>query len=488
MTERLWLDNRAHCPVSSKKASRANERKRAMSAKEATISARLDRLPATRTIWWLVTLLSIGAFFEIYDFFLNTYIVPGLVKSGLLAGVRIGIFSGPATFFAATFGGLFIGTIVFGFAADRFGRRFIFAFSLLWYSLATIIMAFQTSTPLLDFWRFIAGIGIGVELVTIDTYIAELVPKHIRGRAYAFSQTVQFSVVPVVALLAYYLVPRQPFGLDGWRVVVLIGGTGAVVVWFLRRGLPESPRWLLQHGRFAEAERVTAEIEARVKRDLGGVELPPPLATAAEERETSGRFGEIWQAPYRARAIMMMVFQFFQTIGYYGFASWVPTLIAEKGFNLKGSLLYAFLIAIANPLGPLLAMTFADRIERKWLIVASAAAIGLFGIGFAAAPSAWLIIACGLLITLAGNIFSFAFHAYQSELFPTRMRARAVGFVYSWSRLSAVFASFLIGWFLKEGGVPAVFALIGAAMLAVVISIGGFGPKTSGLQLEEIAH
>src|ERR1700761_6431568 len=146
-----------------------------------TILARLDRLPATRHIWLMVTLLSLGGMFEFYDLFMTGYCVPGLVKAGLLTGVAIGMFSGPALFVASTFFGLFIGTFVFGFVADRYGRRTIFTFSMLAYCAATLVMAFQATGFGICLWRMIAGIGIGVELVTIDTYVAELVPKHIRG-------------------------------------------------------------------------------------------------------------------------------------------------------------------------------------------------------------------------------------------------------------------------------------------------------------------
>ena len=190
------------------------------------ILARLDRLPATRHIWLMVTLLSLGGMFEFYDLFMTGYVVPGLVKAGMLTGVAIGMFSGPALFVASTFFGLFIGTFVFGFVADKYGRRAIFTFSMLAYCAATLVMAFQTSGFGVCLWRLIAGIGIGVELVTIDTYVAELVPKHMRGRAFAFNQCVQFSVVPVVALLAYILVPQSPLGWDGWRWVVAIGAMG----------------------------------------------------------------------------------------------------------------------------------------------------------------------------------------------------------------------------------------------------------------------
>src|SRR5579863_45012 len=191
----------------------------------ALISMRLDRLPTTRYIWKLVLLLSLGGCFEFYDLFLMTYIGPGLIRSGLFAGASVSFFglTGLASFVAATFAGLFIGTLAFGFTADRFGRKAIFTFSLVWYTAGSIVMACQTTTAGILAWRLIAGVGIGVELVTIDTYIAELMPKEIRGRAFAVNQVVQFMAIPLVALVSWLLVPRSPMGIDGWRWVVLIG-------------------------------------------------------------------------------------------------------------------------------------------------------------------------------------------------------------------------------------------------------------------------
>ena len=455
----------------------------------ATILARLDRLPATRHIWRLVTLLSLGGMFEFYDLFMTGYVIPGLVKAGLLANVAVGIFTGPALFVASTFSGLFIGTFVFGFVADKYGRRTIFTYSLLFYCAATLVMAFQNSGLGVCMWRLIAGIGIGVELVTIDTYIAELVPKHVRGRAFAYNQTIQFAVVPIVAFLAYMLVPTAPFGLDGWRWVVMIGSLGALFVWFLRRGVPESPRWLLQQGRVTEAEAITAAIEAKVVIDLQGIPLPTPLTHTVDRPEALGSFAEIWSPRYRIRTIMLMVFQFFQTFGFYGFAAWVPTLIAQQaGIDLSSSLLYSFVIAVANPFGPLLAMTFADRFERKWQLVAAAFGVGVFGMLFSFQTTMVTLIVFGVLISLCNNVLSTTFHGYQTELFPTRIRARAVGFTYSFSRISTVFASFIIGFFLQNAGTKGVFGLIAFAMVMVMLSIGIFGPRTRDLELEQISH
>jgi putative MFS transporter len=457
-------------------------------AEAAAILARLDRLPATRHIWTLVALLSLGGLFEFYDLFMTAYVIPGLMKAGMLADVSVSIFKGPALFVASTFTGLFIGTFVFGYVADTYGRRVIFTFSMLWYCAATLVMAAQSSGLGVCLWRLIAGIGIGVELVTIDTYVAELVPKQLRGRAFAFNQMMQFCVVPVVAFLSYLLVPQEPLGIAGWRWVVAIGSIGALFVWFLRRGIPESPRWLIKHGLLAEAESVTAAIEAKVARDLGGP-LPAPAPHSVDKLEPVGRFAEIWAPPYRSRTIMLMVFQFFQTFGYYGFAAWVPTLIAQQaGIKLGESLLYSFIIAIANPFGPLLAMSFADRFERKWQLVGAAIGIGVFGVLFSYQTTMEVLILFGVLITLSNNILSYSFHSYQTELFPTRVRARAVGFTYSFSRISTVFASFIIGFFLQQAGTKGVFGLIAFAMLMVVLSIGGFGPRTRDLELEEISH
>ena len=184
-----------------------------------------------------------------------------------------------------------------------------------------------------------------------------------------------------MAFIAWLLVPTAPFGFDGWRWVVLIGSAGAIVIWFIRLGLPESPRWLARHGRLAEAEQVTAAIEAQVAAEVGGP-LPPP-GPAVREEEGDGSFAEIWQPPYDRRAIVLSVFNFFQTFGYYGFAAWVPTLLIAKGITITTSLLYSFIIAIANPVGPLLGTLIADRMERKWQVCCGAIGIAVFGMLFA---------------------------------------------------------------------------------------------------------
>ncbi|MEX3672334.1 MFS transporter [Paraburkholderia phenoliruptrix] len=451
------------------------------------ISARIDRLPASGHLWMLVVLISLGGFFEVYDVIFTGYIAPGMVRSGLFQVTTHAFFgfTAIAMFIAATFAGLFVGTFAFGWLPDRYGRRSVFTISLLWYSVCAAIMAFQNTAESAAVWRFLTGIGVGIEIVTIDSYITELVPQHMRGRAMAVNQMVMFTAAPAAAILSYYLVPTTLWGIDGWRIVVLTGSLGAVVVWLIRRAVPESPRWLAGHGKADKSDAIVSHIEALVERESGTL-LSPPLRTVAQPTHRRSSFSDLLRPPYRSRLLMLLVFNFCQAIGYYGFANWVPTLLIGQGIAVTKSLLYSFVIAFALPIGSMLTIFVADRVQRKTLIVAGALVVIVTGIAFAQARSVPMLIALGALISLAGQAISVCYHAYQAELFPTAVRCRASGFVYSASRFGAMTSGFVIAALLRDLGVAGVFAGITASMIAVVVSIGVFGPKTNGQRLEDL--
>lgn len=458
----------------------------------ADIAARLDRLPSSRAVWSIVVLVSFGCVFEFYDLFFTAYVAPGMIDGGLFTPDSLGAFAslgiirvaGFGTFVFSTFAGLWFGVVAFGHAADRFGRKAVFTASLVWYCLCTAIMAFQHSGFWLNIWRLVAGVGFGVQLVTVDTYIAELMPPNLRGRAFSVNQFISFCVVPVVALLAWLLVPQKPLGLDGWRWVVLLGSVGALVVWALRAGIPESPRWLASRGRLQEADAIVGALEIKIGAEIRGP-LPTPMPTAVEP-PGSARLADIFSARYRGRTLMLSVFNAAQVIGFYGFNSWIPTLLSARGINITRGLEYAFIIALSQPLGPLLGSLFADRVERKHQIIAGLSGMAVMMAAFAVATSPAALIAIGIAFTLSANVMSFAYHGYQAELFPTRIRSRAVGFVYSWSRIAAALSGLVIGSLLHGGGVPAVALFIGGAMIVGIAVIGIFGPSTKGLGLEEL--
>jgi hypothetical protein len=164
-----------------------------------TIASRLDALPGGWPVWRLIVMVSLGGCFEFYDLMMTAYISPVLVQAGIFHVGKAGVLgqSDQAVFAAATFTGLFIGALAFSRLADRFGRRSIFTASLIWYALGALAMAASSSAIQLHLWRLVSSIGIGVELVTIDTYVSEIAPARLRGRAFALNQAIQFTAVPV---------------------------------------------------------------------------------------------------------------------------------------------------------------------------------------------------------------------------------------------------------------------------------------------------
>jgi MFS transporter, putative metabolite:H+ symporter len=456
---------------------------------KSTIAQRVEQLPLGGFHRRFVGLVSLGNFFDLYDIFIVAYIGAALQQNGFLTLRQF-------TFFvAAGFLGMFVGTVVFGMGSDRMGRRSAFILLLLIYSIFTFADAFAPTAAWLIALRFFAGVGIGAEIVVIDTYVTEVVPSHARGRYVAITQVAGFCAVPVAAVFSRVLVPTH-WLLSGWRWVMVIGASGAMLTWWFRRRLPESPRWLESRGRLAEAEAIMAGLEREsfaasrdgtVQGKRKGTNTADTETRSTPDAEKTGSFGELWRAPYLSRTVMLVAFQALQTVGFYGFANWAPTFLLKRGVSLLHSLEYTMLIALVSPVGPLLAAWTSDRFERKWTIVVLALLVAGLGLGFGNSVAAAAVVGFGALLTLANYWFSAAFHAYQAELFPTRLRATGVGFTYSWSRLSAAFTSLLVGWVLNGYGVPAVFAMLAVAMTLVACVIGAMGPRTNRRVLEEIA-
>src|SRR5580704_15055839 len=451
-----------------------------------TIAERMERLPLGRFHRRFIALVSLGNFFDLYDIFIVAYIGAALQQSGFLSLRQF-------TFFvAAGFLGMFVGTVVFGMGSDRMGRRSAFILLLLIYSVFTFADAFAPSAGWLIGLRFFAGVGIGAEIVVIDTYVTEVVPGYARGRYVAITQVAVFCAVPVAAVVSRVFVPTH-FLMSGWRWVMVMGASGALLTWWFRRRLPESPRWLESRGRVREADAVMSALEKESFSTSGSGGWP---VTGSGQKDGGGKteveaerasFWELWRRPYLSRTVMLVIFQALQTIGFYGFANWAPTFLLKRGVSLLHSLEYTLLIALVSPLGPLLAAFTSDRMERKWTIVVLALLVAGLGIGFGNSIAPAAVVGFGALLTLANYWFSAAFHAYQAELFPTRLRATGVGFTYSWSRLSAAFTSILIGVVLLHG-VPAVFAVLAVAMVLVAGVVAIMGPRTNGLVLEEISR
>ncbi len=451
------------------------------------LERRIDELPMSRHLWSLVVLLSLGTFFETYELSLTSLIPPGLIQSGIFAREH-GLFNLPdqATFAAATFLGMFVGAMALGRIADRIGRKSAFAGSIVIYTAATFLMALQQTAGAIDVCRFIAGIGLGAEIVTVDVYLAEIVPARYRGRAFAFATFIQFLAVPITGGLSYALVPHHPFGMDGWRWICFIGAVGGVLVLLTRTRLPESPRWLAQRGLLQRAAHVISAIENKsgvLREPLMHIPADAALPAAHSPNGTGapGLFDPAW----RKRIVMLTLVHVFISIGFFGLASWLPTLLAAQGHSIVKSFEFTFYISLCYPICPLLFMLFADRIERKWQLVFGTLASAVFGVALGQQTGSLGIVAFGLAVTVCNLLVAYGIHTYQSELFPSSIRAKAVGFVYSWGRLATVFSSLLIGYLLQTGGTTAVYAFLALCFVSVSVLIAFLGPRTMQARVGE---
>ncbi|MFH8345675.1 MFS transporter [Streptomyces sp. NPDC018045] len=445
----------------------------------ARAGARLDRLPPSRWHRRLTLTVGIGAFFDLYEVFLGGVLAAVLAERWHLDHTA------RSWVIAAGFLGMFVGANVLSVLADRFGRRRMFLVNLGAYSLCSLLGAFAPDVAWLIALRFLAGLGLGAELVLVDTYLAEFLPRAVRGRYIAWAYTFGFLGVPVAAFVGARLVAgRELFGVEGWRWLLVAGALGAAFIQLMRARLPESPRWLAVHGRHEEAARIVSDIEERVARETGGT--LPSVAVAAEVPQRRVPLGEMFRGEHRRRTVMWWIFQVLQTVGYYGFGSLAPVVLTAKGHTVTASLSYAALSFCGYPLGSALSVPLIDRIERKTLIIASALGMAACGLAFGFADAGRLIVGAGFALTVCSNVFSNAFHVYQTEIFPTGLRSSAIGIAYSLSRITSVILPFVALTVLADLGPGAVFTGSAALMVLLCLDVALLGPRSTGRSLERI--
>ncbi|GDY28783.1 MFS transporter [Gandjariella thermophila] len=442
-----------------------------------TVAARMNRLPITRTHRMATVAVGLGLFFDFYEIFLTSVLSAVLVGEFHLNKAQL-----PAVL-ASTFVGMFLGAVLLGRLADRFGRRGAFLAGLGTYSLFSLLGAFSGGPWMLLGSRFLAGVGLGAEPALADAYLSDLLPARRRGRYIAWAYTLSFLGVPTVGFLGHALVSLAPLGFAGWRWMFVLGSLGALVVALLRGGLPESPRWLESVGRNADADAIASRFEAEAT--AAGHTLAEPAADPVPPSRV-GRLRDLLRPPHRRRAGMMTGFHLLQTFGYYGFGTLVPLVLAAKGYPVVQSLLFTAVTFLGYPIGSALSLPLVERFERKYLVIGSCLAMAALGVGFGYAGSTATVLVLGFAYTAVSNVFSNAFHIYQAEIFPTSLRSTAAGSTYALSRLSTAAMPFVLVPLLDHAGASALFAVVAAAMVAIAVDIGAFGPHTTGRALEEV--
>jgi len=443
-----------------------------------SVAARLDRLPITRTHVVVMVVIGLGLFFDAYENFLAATISTVLKSQLSLSTNQLSLLLGSA------FVGQFLGAIVMGRIADRVGRKPAFMVNLAIYSFFSLLGAFSPDATFLVCTRFLAGIGIGAEYALADTYLSDLMPRAVRGRFISWAYTISFLGVPVVGLLARWLVPLSPGGIDGWRILFVIGALGSFAVWVVRRHLPESARWLELTGRYDEADRLVTAMEDQAR--AAGHSLDEPDPTIRPQRREALPMSSLFRPPYRRRTTMLWILSALEVFGYYGFGTLAPLVLAGKGFGIVTSLGFVAATYVGYPVGSVLAVPIVERVERKWLVIATAALMGIFGVCFGLTSTPALIVVFGLAYTIVSNLFSNAYHVYLSENYPTVVRATAAGAAYSLSKIVTGVMPFALLPLLDNRGPNTVFGLVAVAMALLAINVAVLGGRTTGRSADAI--
>lgn len=444
-------------------------------------AGRMERLPWTPLHTKLLILLSIGEFFDLYDLFVGSFVIPSV-------STFYDISRPEAVFYtvAVLFLGAFVGSVLFTLIGDMYGRRTAIVLNMFLLSIGELLIPLASNVQLYGLLRFVSGVGVGPEtILVLDTMVTEFFPAKIRGRRLATGYTIAWVAPIVVAALAYYLIPKT-YIIPGWQWLFVIGGLGILTIIPLRFMIPESPRWLEVKGRFEEAEKVVRAFEEAALKKYGS---QPPAPQVRVVRSEGIPISTLFSREYRKRTVMLWVFEFFQTAVYYGFTSLAPTVLITKGFTIVSTLFYSLLIYTGYFTGSVISIFLIDskKFDRKWQIVTMIVLIGVDGLVFGYSNSVPVLLASGFVLANMANIFSNAFHQYGAELYPTRIRAFATGVQYSMSRLGNFVWLTYLPEVLATYGPFTMFTAVFIIALVVAADVGVLGPRASQVEVEELS-
>ncbi|HEX3371865.1 MAG TPA: MFS transporter [Candidatus Acidoferrales bacterium] len=434
--------------------------------------ARLDRLPISsfhRRIMWLI---GAGMFFDGFNIYIGATVLGAALKSGFST------LGQNAEFVSLTFVGMMLGSLVTGFLGDLRGRRFTYQANLAIFGFASLAAAFAPSMNILILVQFIIGFGLGAENVVGYSTLTEFVPPGSRGKWLGFMTVFVVTGLPVAALLGTLIVPHF-----GWRAMFVIGGIGALIVWYLRKALPESPRWLESVGRNAEADALLAQIEKEVSARHSPLPEPFIAPMVKHSRDISTLLSPAILPRMIVGATSLVVINTLL----YGFVTWLPTFFVQQGLSVARSFRYSLVMAIGAPVGSAIGAFTADSWGRKRTIVGASLAtiaIGSF-YPFIASPAVLLIVGFSLIVPIY-VLVALLFAIYIPELFPTEVRLRAAGICNTFGRGAIIFMPFVVVALFRSHGVAGVLAFMIALLIVQIIVVLTLGVEPKRLRLEEI--
>lgn len=461
-------------------ASSSSER---LTAQRSDVIARLERLPFSRTHLRVAAILSVGTFFDAFD---GICIATALTV--IFTSLHIS-FANAGMVFSSSYIGQFVGAWLFGLVSERYGRKIAFVSSLFLFGILSIAMALAWNLPSLVSLRMLQGLGLGGEIPAAAVLINELLRSQKRGRIGVIYQSIfQWGslLTPIIGLAFFHLFGERL----GWRFMFLFGGIPAIFAIYAWFRLPESPRWLVEHGRYDEADKLIRKMENQ----KWPRPLDPPEQIALPPAEPS-RFGELFGGIYRRRTIMVWALWFCTYFVALGFNLWLPTLYVKvAGLPVKSALA---LSTVPWMLGVLLTYASAfvvDRVGRKPIMIIGFLLVAVTGFGGTFVVHTWhttawqVFFGFGVGVSVGATLCTMLLFTYTSELYPTRIRGLGVAASSSILRLAGVVAPVAVGACLSAGlGIESVFAMFGVTGLLAAVIVGAAGIETRQQRLETLS-
>jgi MFS transporter, putative metabolite:H+ symporter len=444
-----------------------------MHAQSVNAGARLDRLPISRFHWRILGLISGGALLDAFDVYLAGGVIAAMVKEGFAT------LGNGAAFISATFAGMLIGSALAGWVGDRFGRRYSYQVNLAVFGGASLLACVAPNIEILTVLRFVMGLGLGAELVVAAGTLCEFIPPAYRGRWISLMGLTINSGLLFATGLGYVVIPNL-----GWRWMFAIAGIGALVIWVMRKRMPESPRWLESVGRTAEAEATLAEIEAEVAKRNGPLR---PAQAAQPVMAVRVPLSVLFSRPVIARTLVAALTCVAINISVYGFVAWLPTFFVKEGLTVVQSLGFTTLMAFGAPGGALVGYLLGDRIGRKKGLVLFCVATIVLGSIYPQMRDPFAMATVGFaLVTSIYTIVTLGLYGYIPELFPTAYRLRGTGFAGVCGRAASMSTPFLAVYLFQHFGLPGGLAMVMGILALLIIGVLALRVETSQQSLEDI--
>ncbi len=433
---------------------------------------RLDRLPISSFHYRIFWLVGAGMFFDGYDLYVAASVLASTTQT------KFSTLPQNLQFLSLTFVGMTIGSFVTGFVGDKYGRRFTYQINLLIFGLASLAAAFAQDMNQLIICRFVQGLGLGAEIVVGYSTLTEFVPPQTRGRWLAFMAFLVVAGFPATSILGFLIIPTW-----GWRPMFIIAGIGSLIVWYLRKNLPESPRWLEAQGRTAEAQALMETIEKEVQATSGPLPAPKP-AMAVPQLTAAAMF----RPPILQRLLVgSWVLITINTL-IFGFVIFLPQFFLRQGLTITNSLGYTVVLASASLVGCAFGAILSDYIGRRWSIIGASfltIAAGWVYSHFNAASDPVIVLSVGAILIVAIYIqTAILFGVYTPELFPTEIRLRANGICNTLGRAATVVSPFIVGYLMVNYQLPGVVWLMIGLVVIQIIAVYFWGVEPARRSLE----